>query len=702
MSDLHSETEYHLRTLVDRLTTALVQESPVYVIPSDEWEAHPLDEPPRLFYRVADVAVLGDQIVAVTAREIARLLFTREGKWPYKVAPYESEAELLLNVIETARVEAKMSQLYRGCRSIFDEYNGDKPPYGAWSNPQVVKDFDKLPVKWRFVLNIQRRLNGLALIGSGFERPWVEDIESSFTAAAMEDTTQEAIDDLEPVFQKLIDAITRESEWKEEEEKYQEYCHKCSLDKAPPSSKKDWKDEGKPEGPPDTENVKDIEVREALPDDFERNENVSDYVHKAAEQDDGKPGGEDGSPGKRQDGRSSSEEESPNASNGGSDGESTSSNESNTDGNDGSDDDSAGAHADSGRNSSDGDGRVLGDLEEGDSEEAAPAKVKTGNIFRELSEDLGQGEGGKAVKNFRDYFNKIDRQAHKVEKEIAAEREDQMQRIAEGLGSSKKTERVRRAANEGANEYPRIRETVDPLIRHLRSYTEQVLKDNERDRWGGSYKSGRRMKRKSLYRIVTQEEPLVFEKKVVLGGKSYCIGFCVDQSGSMTYNNKSLLAGVSTIIALEAFDGLIETAATGFFSASGHWGESQQVNFYKRIDEPILVTRPLLPQLFTTRGSTPMGAGLWGVLEQVKKSESKNKSIILISDGVPTDGYDTIDALRDCYAERIQMHALAIDGIKQFHTQNFKRVIEVTSTEDIVPAFFNLLRGIIRREAAVA
>jgi hypothetical protein len=105
--------------------------------------------------------------------------------------------------------------------------------------------------------------------------------------------------------------------------------------------------------------------------------------------------------------------------------------------------------------------------------------------------------------------------------------------------------------------------------------------------------------------------------------------------------------------------------------------------------------------MFRANGGTPLGSGLFGVLEQVKVSTALNKSIITISDGVPTDGFRSIEAIEACHAANIPLHALAIGGIRPFHENNFRRVIEVTEVMDIVPAFFSLLRGIVKREATV-
>lgn len=94
-----------------------------------------------------------------------------------------------------------------------------------------------------------------------------------------------------------------------------------------------------------------------------------------------------------------------------------------------------------------------------------------------------------------------------------------------------------------------------------------------------------------------------------------------------------------------------------------------------------------------------MGAGLYAALNEVQKSRAQVKAIVLVSDGIPTDGLSTDLAIQDIHRKRIQLHALAIGGIKPFHLNNCRRVVDVTDAEQIVPGFLELLRGIVRREA---
>lgn len=617
----YSETEYELRTLVDRLATGLVQDSVVEVLASDSWLAEPEENPPRLWYRVADIAVLGDLVLFTTLTEISKLLFSRKAHWPISVEDDPKSADHLFSVVETARTQSKMSKLYDGTGSIFSQYTGDVPPTGVWSNKQVIRDFPKLPDKWRFVMNVHRTCYGLLPIGSDSAAEKATESIPYVKQALKADSTEEMLEYLVPVYKRLLEVTGKVEEEEEEEE---------------------------------------------LPDPG-ASDSVSDFEHPPAEKDDGKPGGEDGSAGKRQHGVGL-----------------------------------AGPDDEGGGEDEDGDGEGAGGgEEESESESHEPKGPETqvkGDVFRDMVNEVPVGEGGKAIDNYRNYFNKMDREARKVEKLIHAERETSMNRMANSLGSTKKTQRVRRTIENNAPAYEQLRSIMEPMISALRRHAELALRDNAADRYGGAFKTGRRLKRNKLYRAATGDERLN-ERKVEIGGKSYCIGVACDQSSSMGVGDKQVLAAAASICMLEAFEGIIDTTLSGFFTSRWQWRETNNAPVYKMVNEPIHRIRPLLFEVTSSSGSTPMGAGLYAALNEVQKSRAQVKAIVLVSDGIPTDGLSTDLAIQDIHRKRIQLHALAIGGIKPFHLNNCRRVVDVTDAEQIVPGFLELLRGIVRREA---
>jgi hypothetical protein len=662
--------------------------------------------------------VLGDALLDVTATEIAHVLFTRAADWTFKVHD-EELAQLLFDECEKSRVQNKIVEMYPGCREIFDMYQGEKPPTGAWSNPQVRKDFPQLPAKWRFILNINRVLRGMTVLGTDYVADYVKEVQGDLIFAVNASSTQMMVPHLERPYQRLLDAVARESE----ELEYKNYCKACLAEQHPPEPQDKWRDEGKPEGPP----PKPVEIEgeaEPLPDDWERNENVSDFQHDPADEDDGKPGGEDGSAGMRRDGRgldgpdngdARSESNEPSGSEGGDDGGSGDALESDPptvpdkQGGDTEGGDDAGPLDDAAGN---GDGPESSSPSE--PADSTPAQVKTGNVFRAMVEDLDPGVGGKAVKNFRDYFNRVDREAVKVEKQIHGEEETQMSRFAQGLGnaSGRKTERVRRIMDKNESMMEAILPELQPFIRSLRNHAKSVIRENSVNKWGGSFTEGRKISDSHLYRVATEEEPRIFQRKTVVGARSYCIGIASDQSSSMDQDDRIILAGSASVIALEALDGLVETACVGFFTQNqlifrgkgkhvhSMMSTVDKIHHYKRIDEPVKYVRPLFGSLFEADGSTPMGAGIWTVLQDVKNSKADVRAIILVSDGKPTDAPEY--AFAEARRLKIPIDALAIGKALPFHETNCRHVQEVSDAAQIVPGFVSILRRIVRRNSAIA
>lgn len=691
-----SSTEERLRAFIEKLAGSLTEEARVDVRPGDAWAAYPGRQPPLLTYRLADVAVIGDMILGVTAHEIAHLLFTTPGKidFPFDVGKYPRSAHLLLNAVEDSRIERVFSEDYRGARSLFDQKQDD-----AYDG-KVQRGFDELPAKWRFILNIDRVLHGLEPWGNQIDLEAIEAALDHCLAGMWADTTEDCAAHLEIPFRIMVELIKRE---KLEEEGAAVPPHLM----VPPEMM------GLPS---------DYEANAPQPDQGEAGAQsgaVSEDGSPAAEMDDGKPGGQDGGAGARAAGE-------------GSVGDSVDDGKSGGDG---------GGKSEKGKG-----GDEFGDADAGPGDGAGGLQGgalndKTTNIIEEMvAEELARGSNNKTIDILSYRQRQRAKDAKDVDKKIDAEKNDAWKELLDVLGRDKIDQAFTERMKRNVERYQRDRIDLDPEIRTLRSYARTVLRDNDTDRFSGNYTSGRKIKTHRLYRL-DNDDMRIMEKKEAVGGKSYAVAVVVDQSSSMRAE-KSQLAYRSALVFLEAFEDVVDTVAIGFsdinqidpggfaaihgnpyhsnpyytrraargaknISAQRAW-ELKNARTYKQLDSDLGLMKAMIPELERTYSSTPMEFGMRRAVDELSRSDKEVRAIVIITDGEPNN--EDLAAIEFKKARRlgIETYALYIGGRRpgdtdtrpkglQWLGQVSDRVVEVRTTAMVPQAVYRLLRGVVRR-----
>ena len=188
-------------------------------------------------------------------------------------------------------------------------------------------------------------------------------------------------------------------------------------------------------------------------------------------------------------------------------------------------------------------GEDYSDIFGDDDGEPAP-DVRATDLLEEMVQDLRDDDehgSNEFVKEKKNQMDKRAREARKLEKQIEKEWDEAAKEILGDIGdfSRKRIDKtirdeIRDRLSENATRYNEIKAEVLPEIATLRRYSNQVLDENRRDRFAGSYTSGKRIKKRRLYRVMTQD-PRLFERKTESGGRSYSVAVLIDQSSSMTH-----------------------------------------------------------------------------------------------------------------------------------------------------------------------
>lgn len=704
---MYSPTAESLRSMVEKLAESITEKERVVVVPGDMWAAFPHTDPPKIVYKLEDVGVMGEEeTLGVTAHEIAHLLYTTEVDFPFDISKRPRAAYNLFNAVEDARIERQFAERYPGAQSLFDGLRSDT--YDA----KVQRGFDDLPVKWRFVLNIDRVCHGLEPWGSQLDIDAVELVLDDVIEAMLEDTCQEAVTHLEKPYQVLLDLMRKEI--LDDDPRLGDNMNVPLM--VPP----EWLGL-----PPDYTPVRGL-MEDEQEGGMRTGERTDHAFDQGASEDDHKVGGTDGTDGKR---------EKADGSQGGSVGEgSTGIGEGDSsegaDGGSGTGGD--GAQGSSTTADSRGGGGGGNDPLDAVTEEPSRTKpdapgVKPTNIIDEMVQEEAHS-GNKAVDILSYRAKKRAQEAKKIEQRIREEERDYLGQLEAIFNKGRSSEdfRKRMAANE--KRYREDLATFRHQIIALRNHAQNVLRDNAMERFGGNKTSGRKIKTSRLYRTATQD-PRLFERKEYIGGKSYDIGLVIDQSSSMRGHQQELTYHAALIF-LEAFEGLAGTAVNGFSDMGyenmsvmdGYAGYYQRYDppgkailsrTYKEVDSDLLLRRAALPELCNSFASTPMEAGVAAMTEQLRHSMKEVKAMIIISDGEPNNPRDARAQIRLAQQVGIMTYGLHIpdsmpyginvgylDAGYKFLIDSCDRAAQVYKADEVPAAVNSMLRGIIRTRRA--
>ena len=683
---IFSPTEERLRVFIEKLSEALTREVEVEVRPGDSWAAYPDRKPPMITFRLADVATMGDLILSVTAHEIAHLLYTRVPiRWSFDVSRKPRAAHLLLNAVEDSRIERVFSEAFPGARSLFDRKQ--EQIYDL----KVQRGFSELPIKWRFVLNIDRVLHGLEPWGDGRDLDAIEKALPACIDGLWEETTQGCADRLEKPYRILLWLMSRE----------------VDETSAPPD----------PSLPP---LLVPPELM-GLPSDYESNapqDDVDEASQRSgsatphgfelgADEDDHETGGTDSTPGKRQKADGTGQGEGAEGAGGG----------------DGAGGDEQGGSETTGNEGSGGASDDEPDL-------SAAEVTKPTNIIEEMvNEERAAGSTNKTIDILSYRQRQRAKEAKEIERKIQQEQSTFWDELNRVFGSESRSKEFRARMSSNRTRYLADRTALELEIRTLRAYARNVLRDNATRRFAGNHTSGRKIKTQRLYRMPLND-PRLFERRELVGGKSYDIVLVVDQSSSMGGYGKQLLAYQASLVFLEAFESLIGTSAIGFsdigwsdpaphlVSRYGRryarmYRQSIQHRTYKGLDEDVRRRFVTVPELVRSFGSTPMDVGIGAACDELRGSDADVRAIVLITDGQPNDHDAALRAFHRAKRLGIETYGLHIGGRSSvvdaryldsgfaFLLKACDHAVECKGSAMIPQAFYRLLRGVVRNRRAV-
>lgn len=693
-----SPTEERLRSMVEKLSSAITEEARVVVTPGDAWAAFPTKNPKQIVYKLADVGVMPpDETLGVVAHEIAHLLYTdKQPEWPFDISKRPRAAHLLWNSVEDSRIERIMADHLPGAQSLFDLLRSDT------YDLKVQRGFNELPIKWRFILNIDRVLHGLEPWGEQIDVDAVELVLDDVIECMLADTVDECVSHLERPYNVMLDLMRKEA-----------------MD-ADPNLQKNFGDvplSVPPEWlglPPDYTSVmqqfEDVQMRSG--------EATDHGFDQGADQDDHQIGGMDGTAGKREQadgsgaqGEGNSGEGSGESGDGVEEGEGEGSGGSGTGGEAGQ---SSGSH-DSG--AATGAGSGVGDPLDSTNEtnNPDPAGFKPTNIIDEMVKEEA-GSGNKTIDILAYRQRQREKQSKAVAQKIASEEENFMREMETVFNRQRNSPEFRDRMRRNSQKYEQDKALFRTQIKVLRGYAENVLRDNALERFGGNFTSGRRVKTSRLYRLQT-DDPRLFVKRQFVGGKSYDIALTVDQSTSMRSAQKQELAYQAALIFIEAFDGLTGTVLCGFtdFGTPGHgymqglahryhYGDAIQSRTYKSLKSHLGRRKAAIPELIYSYGGTPMEAGIKAATDQLRQSSAEVQAMVVLSDGQPNFEHNARAELMIARRLGIKTYGLHIAGRDlyegdagfRFMADACDRAVQVHGATDVPNAVNRLLRGIIR------
>lgn len=680
---MYSPTEERLRGFIERTSEAITKETKVVVAPGDSWAAYPSLTPKRITFKLSDVAVMlrqmPERILAVTGHEIAHLLYTtsvdprKDIRWDCGKHP--RAAHLLINVVEDSRIERCFSDDFPGARSLFDHMQEDV------YDGKVQRGFAELPVKWRYILNIDRVLHGLEPWGDKVDIEAVEKALDHCLRAVWSQTTLGLANRLELPFRIMIELMKNEK--------------RASMGKPPIHL----------EIPPELL---------GLPSDYEAN----------APQDDPEESGDQQMNGQQQGGQGLGGNEGDVSDGAGLSGQS-----------------GAGAESKQGKGKKTGGSGAGGFGEDGDLDgDKAPDGdeiTKPTNIIEEMvNEEKAQGSKNKTIDILSYRQRQRARQAKEIEKQMKLEREEFWKELAGVMQRSNADAAFQERMRQNVKTYDADRGQLIIEINTLRGYARSVLRDNSTQRFAGNHTSGRKIKTHRLSRLYSGDLRLM-ERKEQTGGKSYAIAVVVDQSSSMRGAGKQELAYKAALVFLEAFDELVDTSVIGFSEVGYHDADAratvaalrrsagtvadqllQSLSFrtYKELTSDLIRRKATVPELRRSFNSTPMEAGVEAAVDQLKTSDKQVRAIVVITDGQPNHPEVATKAFVKAKQAGIEVYGLHIGGrhrIDDPHASNVvgglaflcgvcDNAVDVPGPHAIPGAVYRVLRGVVRnRRVAV-
>lgn len=711
---MYSPTEERLRTFIERLSEALTEEVQVIVQPGDAWAAYPKANPPRLTFRLADIAVMletmPDTILSVTAHEIAHLLYTEVPiKWNFDVTKKPRAAHLLLNAVEDSRIERVFSDDFPGARSLFDRKQEDIYDY------KVQRGFPDLPIKWRYILNIDRVLHGLEPWGDARDLEAVDKALDACLAGMWADSTQTAADQMELPYRIMLELMLQEQQENQGIKRPQ-----GDVIYIPPELLEDFGLPSDYETNAPMDDVDELDQRTGV---------VSNRAMPGAAEDDGKVGGQDSSDGKR-----AKADGSGSGTKGVGKGSKESPGGAGTDGAGG----GSGTEKSVDKKGAGGPAEGRYDELEPEAEPTQDPQGKPTNIIEEMvNEETAAGNRSKTVDILSYRQRHRQREAKEIEKKIRSEQDAFWDELNKIFQQSRASGSFKARMEQNEKIYEADKAALKNQIATLRGYARNVLRDNAMQRFGGNHTSGRKVKTHRLTRLDIDDARL-FERREQIGGKSYAIELVVDQSASMRGYGKQELAYKAALVFVEAFDGIVETGVIGFsdigFSEVGATAVGAAVNrkyarnyinryarmaithrTYKGVEDDLRRRRSTIPELRNSYSSTPMEAGVSAAVEQLRTSKKEIRAIVILTDGQPNDPVLAERSFLEAKRLGIETYGLHIGGRTgsydtggirdagfSFLAKACDHAVQVRGTTDIPSAVYRLLRGVVRSRRAVA
>lgn len=186
----------------------------------------------------------------------------------------------------------------------------------------------------------------------------------------------------------------------------------------------------------------------------------------------------------------------------------------------------------------------------------------------------------------------------------------------------------------------------------------------------------------------------IFMRHALKQGISTAVHILLDASFSMQSRDRITLASHACYAVADALQNIpgVGVAVTVFPNG---WCPHEEGNLRLATVATVLAHKQKLHPRFRIHcnGSTPMAEALWWVAQQMSLLHEQRKLLLILSDGEPDDLGETLNALRVCRMQGIEVCGLGIQTTAMQQLLPGKQARAIYDLNDLAPAMFDLLRA---------
>jgi len=215
-----------------------------------------------------------------------------------------------------------------------------------------------------------------------------------------------------------------------------------------------------------------------------------------------------------------------------------------------------------------------------------------------------------------------------------------------------------------------------------------ILRERTKSKYKPGYKSGR-LHSKSLWKLSkTPPDYRVFKRKGREMKLNYQCFILIDRSGSMDGQDiyHAVYATLVLCYALEQIG--IQTEVYGFYEKD----DTSKIMVHKVLDENFEIAKYKIATLYTGWG-TPTHMAMKVVKSRINKIADKNPFIIIVTDGLPNNTWETVQEIKTCPYPVIGV-TIGYSGKREL-SRIYHAEVNIGSSSDLLPALTQLVRKLM-------